>query len=176
VHFRFLLLAALLWALPVPAAGQVRGDMPETVDVVADVVCATAPDRAGQEIELTLDAAFPRQSGDRPLPAIVYIHGGGLRGGRKEAGRRLIAALAEGGYFSVSINDRLVPVEQGRLFAEALEAAGVTVVYVPVDGSGHDIAEPDAYRRIAAFFDAHIGGRAAEIKSLTTVRQRPRNG
>jgi acetyl esterase/lipase len=312
VRFRFPLLPVLLWVLPVAAVGQAPGDVAETVELVGDVVYATAPDRAGNELELTLDAAFPRQSGDRPLPAVVYIHGGGFRSGRKEAGRGLITALAEGGYFSVSINyrlsgqapfpaavhdakaavrflranaeelgidpgligvwghsagatlasiiavtgndralegeaepagvtsevrclvelsgpidfmrferpeatgplqawlgedpetfernaraatplsyvdqhdpptmivhgtdDRLVPVEQGRLFAEALEAAGVPVVYVPVEGGGHGIAAPDAYGRIAAFFDEHLGGRAAEIKSLTTARQRRRDG
>ena len=312
MHFRFLLLPVLLGIFPGAAAGQARADMPETVELVPDVVYATAPDRAGHELELTLDAAFPRQSGDRPLPAVIFIHGGGFRGGRKEAGRTLITALAEGGYFSVSINyrlsgqapfpaavhdgkaavrflranaeelgidpgrigvwghsagatlasiiavsgndralegeadpagvssevqclvelsgpidfmrferpeatgplqawlgedpetyehnaraatplsyvdehdpptmivhgtnDRLVPVEQGRLFAEALEAAGVTVVYLPVEGGGHGIAEPDAYRRIAAFFDEHLGGRAAETENLTTTRQRPRDG
>jgi acetyl esterase/lipase len=338
VHFRFLLLPVLLWIFPGAAAGQARGDMPETVELVPDVVYATAPDRAGHELELTLDAAFPRQSGDRPLPAVIFIHGGGFRGGRKEAGRTLITALAEGGYFSVggfrggrketgrglilllaqggyfsvSINyrlsgqapfpaavhdskaairflranaeelgidpgrigvwghsagatlasiiavsgndqalegeaepagvtsdvqclvelsgpidfmrferpeatgplqawlgedpetfernaraatplsyvdehdpptmivhgteDRLVPVEQGRLFAEALEAAGVTVVYVPVEGGGHGISAPVVYRRVTAFFDEHLGGRAADIKSLTTPRQRPRDG
>ena len=59
-------------------------------------------------------------------------------------------------------NDRLIPVEQGRLFFEALEAAGVTVVYVPVEGDGHGIAAPDAYRRIAEFFDEHLGGRSRQ--------------
>ena len=61
------------------------------------------PHRAGARAHARR-GVLPRQSGDRPLPAVIYIHGGGFRGGRKEAGRRLITALAEGGYFSVSLN------------------------------------------------------------------------
>jgi acetyl esterase/lipase len=300
----------LLWALPAwgGAAGQTPGAVPDTVKIVTDVVYAVAPDRAGDPVELTFDAAFPRQSDGKKLPAVIYIHGGGFRGGRKEAGREFILAFAEGGYLAVSIdyrlsgqapfpaavhdakaavrflrshaeelgidperigvwghsagaalaaiiavsgNDRalegevapggcssevrclvelsgpidftrferanaleplqawlgkgretyernaraasplayldehdpptmivhgtddpLVPIEQGDLFAEALEKAGVRVEYVRVEGGGHGIREPFAYKRIAEFFDEHLGGQVARIERLTTARQK----
>ena len=93
--------AAIPMLLVLAAGGQ--------ADVVAvrDVVYATATDRDGRAVELTMDAAFPARSGGAALPAIVYIHGGGFRAGSKEQGEPFARAAAQGGYFGAAINYRL---------------------------------------------------------------------
>lgn len=80
---------------------------PDEVQVVRDVVYAIAPEKDGRSIELTMDTAFLKQSDGKPMPVIVYIHGGGWSMGSKEAGLRQSVALALGGYFATTINYRL---------------------------------------------------------------------
>lgn len=81
--------------------------VPETLDVVRDVVYTQAPGADGAMIDLTFDAAYLKQSDGKPMPAIVYIHGGGYIEGAKENGLLLTYAFAQGGYFAVTINYRL---------------------------------------------------------------------
>ena len=50
-----------------------------------------------------------------------------------------------------------------RALRASLESAGVPVEFVAVAGEGHAIHDRDAYVRIAAFFDMHLGGRCADI-------------
>ena len=83
------------------------GVVPDTIELIENVVYAEAPAASGESIPLTLDAAFLRQSDGKPMPAIVYIHGGGYVGGSKESGRPFIIPTAQGGYFAASINYRL---------------------------------------------------------------------
>jgi len=70
-------------------------------------VYATVSGADGKETELMLDAAFPKDSGDAPLPAVVYIHGGGWSGGHRNAGLPFTVAFANGGYVAVTISYRL---------------------------------------------------------------------
>jgi acetyl esterase/lipase len=77
------------------------------VEIVRDVVYATAPSDDGRTIELLMDVVFPKLSGPNPLPAVVYIHGGGYRGGSREIGLRQAIGFALGGYFAATIDYRL---------------------------------------------------------------------
>ncbi len=54
--------------------------------------------------ELLLDIAYANDS-DSPVPAIVHIHGGAWRNGRKSASRAL--GFAKAGFVGVSVNYRL---------------------------------------------------------------------
>ena len=81
--------------------------IPDSIELVRDVVYATAPIANNETIELTFDAAFPKRTQDKPLPAVVYIHGGGWRMGSKDSGLRPSIALALGGYFACTIQYRL---------------------------------------------------------------------
>ncbi len=90
------------------ALGQPRPEqVPESVALVRDVVYSEVPGPGEGSIELTLDAAFPKQSGDALLPAVIYVHSGGYRNGSKEMGLLFAIAFAEGGYFAANINYRL---------------------------------------------------------------------
>lgn len=82
-------------------------ETPDHIELVQDVVYATAMSDAGQPVELTLHAAFEKQSDGTPMPVVVYIHGGGYSRGSKEQGLPFALAFAEGGYFAVTVGYRL---------------------------------------------------------------------
>ncbi len=56
--------------------------------------------------------------------------------------------------------DRLVPIAHAEKLRERLGGSGVAVELVAIEGAGHRVADPEAYRRIAGFFDLHLGGTA----------------
>jgi acetyl esterase/lipase len=57
----------------------------------------------------TLDLFIPNKPGTDPLPAIVFVHGGGWVGGSKEDFRGYAQYYAQTGYVTISINYRLTP-------------------------------------------------------------------
>jgi acetyl esterase/lipase len=73
---------------------------PEGVSVEKDLVYAS-PD--GKDLGLDL---YRKESADK-RPAVVCVHGGGWRGGNKQAMAGLCGMLAAEGYVAVSINYRL---------------------------------------------------------------------
>jgi acetyl esterase/lipase len=83
-----------LWA---PAA-----TIPENVILERDVEYGKAGDRS-----LKLDILRPKDVPADPLPVIVFVHGGGWRGGNKAHGIPLLAPFAATGkYFCVSVSYR----------------------------------------------------------------------
>lgn len=79
----------------------------DLVKVRRDIVYARVTDKDGQPIDLKLDAVSPREAPAKPMPAVVYIHGGGWSMGNKQMGLRPSVGLALGGYFAVTIQYRL---------------------------------------------------------------------
>ena len=77
------------------------------VVLMEDIPFAEVATAEGGRMVLNMDAAFPSWGGDAPLPAVVYIHGGGWFVGSQHEGADAIQVLAEGGYFAVSIEYRL---------------------------------------------------------------------
>ena len=53
-------------------------------------------------------------------------------------------------------NDKAVPFDQGKSFADALAKAGVAVTFYEAKGLGHGLAGPEVNRRIAEFFDGQL--------------------
>ncbi|MGI9013058.1 MAG: alpha/beta hydrolase fold domain-containing protein [Phycisphaerales bacterium] len=82
--------------------------VPQDVEQVREITYATRTGEDGTVRELTMNVFFPRQSGDAPLPAIIYIHGGGWSAGAKEMGDGPSAILASGGYVTATISYRFV--------------------------------------------------------------------
>lgn len=106
---RGLVLAALLWGVPVEAqqrgtgAGRESFPLPEGVRTQMDI--AYGDDSPAQKLDLYLPA-----ESDGPLrPALVFVHGGGWRGGDKQRGQwsRMPAEYASDGYVAISVNYRL---------------------------------------------------------------------
>ncbi|MBC7837382.1 MAG: alpha/beta hydrolase fold domain-containing protein [Nitrospiraceae bacterium] len=60
---------------------------------------------------LQLNLARPK-TGDGPFPAILCIHGGGFRAGKRESYDALCVKLAERGYVAATMTYRLAPKHQ----------------------------------------------------------------
>ncbi len=92
---------------PQRAEGPPKPQIPDSIEFVRDVVYSRAPGADGRMNELKLDAASPKQSDQKLLPAVIFVHGGGFRDGSKDAGIPLVIPFAQGGYLAVTIDYRL---------------------------------------------------------------------
>lgn len=104
--YRVLLsLTGLLIVLSGPATGQRTTDppfrLPPGVEVKSDLVYAAPGGR-----ELRLDLFLPKTR-EGQVPAVVYVHGGGWRGGNKEHFHRQAAHMASIGFAGACIEYRL---------------------------------------------------------------------
>ena len=79
-----------------------RPELPAGVRVIKDITYAKAPEQ-----QLKLDLYLPAARPEKPLPLIVWIHGGAWRAGSKEANPA--ARFVDDGYASASISYRLSP-------------------------------------------------------------------
>lgn len=79
----------------------------DSIMVMRDIVYSTAQSKDGESIGLKLDVAFPKTTNGKPLPVVVYIHGGGYKHGSKSVALELLKLYAQGKYFAVSIDYRL---------------------------------------------------------------------
>jgi acetyl esterase/lipase len=83
-------------------AAYAADPVPAGVLFESDVAYATVgPER------LAVDIARPEGPG--PFPAIVCIHGGGFRAGKREGYDKLIQKLAQHGYAAITVTYRLAP-------------------------------------------------------------------
>ena len=95
-----LILASLLFAAAAHAADLV---VPDNVAFTRDIEYAN-PDNQHLQVNL----AQPKL-GNGPFPAIVCIHGGGFRAGKREGYDKLLLTLAEHGYVAITVTYRLAP-------------------------------------------------------------------
>ena len=87
-----------------PAAQQKAPPLPEGVAATLDLAYADN-DNPRQKLDLFLPK---KRNGDKPLPVLVFIHGGGWKAGSKADGARTIAPyVASGDYAGVSVGYRL---------------------------------------------------------------------
>jgi acetyl esterase/lipase len=89
---------------PLPVTDQLRQRYSNKLDIRFDVPYAGNSNRFQQ-----LDLYLPKmRASDKPLPVMVYIHGGGWSGGDRKGFGSLAAARAESGkYVGVSVGYRL---------------------------------------------------------------------
>ncbi len=71
---------------------------------------------------LQLNLARPKE-GSGPFPAIVCIHGGGFRAGKRESYDKLCVTLAQHGYVAVTVTYRLAPAYQFPAAVQDCKAA-----------------------------------------------------
>src|SRR5579871_4131871 len=95
-----LLFLALLMGAPLPAAEL---NVPETV-IFEKGIEYSNPE--GQHLQL--DLARPK-SQTAPGPAVLCIHGGGFRAGKRDSYDALCIRLAERGYVAATVTYRLAP-------------------------------------------------------------------
>lgn len=81
-----------------------KARLPEGVEVERDIEYGK-----GGDVSLKLDLCRPKEKAKDLMPAVLWIHGGGWRGGDKRDGRNAgnAAMLAQRGYVVVSVNYRL---------------------------------------------------------------------
>jgi len=92
--------AAALAGLTIVVGLQARGG-DSAIRVERDIAFGK-----GGDIELKLDMAMPPQ-GDGPFPAVVCLHGGGWRGGKRQDLDQLIKHLAKHGFVAITSSYRL---------------------------------------------------------------------
>lgn len=95
--------SSLALALIAPFAVAQKPAVPDDVTFEAGIEYAN-PD--GQHLQL--DIARPK-TGDGPFPAIVCIHGGGFRAGKRDGYDGLCIRLAQRGYVAMTVSYRLAP-------------------------------------------------------------------
>lgn len=104
---RYRLRVALAALAAIVICGASRADEDDPI-VRRDVVYAKAGD-----VELKLDIARP--NGDGPFPALVFIHGGGWRGGNRQSFSPFVFAAVGHGYVAATVSYRLTdPDENGK--------------------------------------------------------------
>lgn len=92
----FLALVLILQAQGRPA------QVPDDVELVRDVEFGKGGERA-----LKLHLLKPKSPPKDPLPAVIFVYGGGWKAGNREAGIRPLARLVGKGYVGASIEYRL---------------------------------------------------------------------
>lgn len=98
-------LAAMLlsWSIAIAAAPTTA---PATVPAIKGVkIHYDVPYTRGGDVRQRLDIYVP-ENASRPLPVMVWVHGGGWNAGSKETGRGPVLLALENGCAAVSINYR----------------------------------------------------------------------
>ena len=121
-----------------------------------DVRTLTYASRDGAE--LLLDLYVPAEPVRRPMPVIVFLHGGGWSGGTRTTGPDFRRYFAQDGIAMASIEYRLTP---SHLFPAAVEDVRTAVRWLKANASAHDI-DPD---RIC-LWGTSAGGHLAAVAAL----------
>ncbi len=97
-------LVVLLLAGPAAASGQEKAKLvvPDDVVLQQDVEYGKGGGRP-----LKMHILKPKAAAAELMPVVVWVHGGGWRGGNKESGMQLLAPFAQQGYFCASVEYRL---------------------------------------------------------------------
>jgi acetyl esterase/lipase len=178
---------------PRPAVGLAHGGPIERDLSYADT------DNPRQRLDLYRPAA---RDSEQPLPLVVFIHGGGWRGGDR---RGIGEARLVGGPVQEHKNvarsaspityvsrddppfllihgtaDPIVPFSQSERLHDALDGAGVSSTLVPVTGGGHGrFGTPEVAQRVRTFLAKQLLKRKEAVVSDAPIeagpRERPRS-
>jgi acetyl esterase/lipase len=122
---RFLFAALLAFT----AFAQAPFTPPATLDYFPNLEYSNV----GQKVELDL---FRPKGKTEPLPAVLFIHGGGFRRGTRQSYLPLAAKLAERGYVTATASYRLAPRHQ---FPAAVEDSKAAVRFLRANAAKYGI-------------------------------------
>jgi acetyl esterase/lipase len=140
------LLAVALLALPTLALAQNPPKVPAGVVYEPDVQFGT-----GGEVKLALDIARPEKL-DKPAPCIVFIHGGGWRGGSRKAHSQHICDFAAKGYVVASVQYRLSDV---AIWPAQIEDVKCAIRYLRANADKHKL-DPNKIGAVGFSAGAHL--------------------
>src|SRR5262245_44351265 len=89
----------------------------------------------GGEVELAMDIARPEKL-DKPVPCVVFVHGGAWRGGNRKVHVPQILDFAKRGYVAATVSYRLIPV--GR-FPAQVEDVKCAIRYLRANAEKHHL-------------------------------------
>ncbi|MFO0969881.1 MAG: alpha/beta hydrolase [Gemmataceae bacterium] len=144
----------LLILLPSNAHAQKGPTVPDDVSFEAGIEYANPADQ-----HLQLNMARPKK-GSGPFPAIICIHGGGFRAGKREGYDAQCIRLAQHGYVAMTVSYRLAPKFP---FPAAIHDTKAAVRWVRANASKYGI-DPD---RIGVM-GGSAGGHLAQFLGVTS--------
>lgn len=121
-------------------------DVPDDVTFEAGIEYSNPDNR-----HLQLDMARPK-TGDGPFPAVVCIHGGGFRAGKRDRFDALCIKLAQRGYVAVTVTYRLAPMYR---FPAAVNDVKAAVRWLKANASTYKIA-PERIGAMGESAGAHL--------------------
>ncbi len=145
---------AVLLAATSPALAQKDPPVPDTVAFEKGVEY-TNPDNQ----HLQLNIARPKAAAG-PLPAVLFIHGGGFRAGNREGYNAQIIRMAEKGYVAVTVSYRLAPKYP---FPAAIHDTKAAVRWLRANAKKYNI-DPDHI----GVTGGSAGGTLAQMLGVTT--------
>jgi acetyl esterase/lipase len=105
----------------------------------------------GGPTDLALDIARPEKL-DKPAPCIVFIHGGGWRGGNRQVHTSHILDFAQRGYVVATVSYRLVPAAR---FPAQVEDVKCAIRYLRANGQRHQL-DPQKIGAVGFSAGAHL--------------------
>jgi acetyl esterase/lipase len=139
-------LAAIPAVLVLLLGFQVQGGENAAARVERDLVYGK-----GGDTELKLDLAVPAQ-GKGPFPAVVCLHGGGWRGGKRQDLDKLITLLAGRGFVAATVSYRLT---DKAPFPAQIEDCKAAVRWLRAAADKYQI-RPDAIGAVGFSAGAHL--------------------
>jgi len=132
------------------------------VEVINDVVYG----KGGDEI-LKLDIVRPKEKMSKPMPVIVFMHGGGWGKdwGDKKHGIGYLTKFAKRGYFGATINYRLIPKDK---FPAQIEDCKCAVRFLRAHAKEYNI-DPDHIASWGGSAGGHLAsmlGTAGNVKEF----------
>jgi acetyl esterase/lipase len=105
----FLRVLAIILSVSMLFLGRSFARAQKALAVPDDVVFEAGIEYANPDNQhLQLDLARPKK-GEGPFPAVICIHGGGFRAGKRESYDALCLRLAQRGYVALTVSYRLAP-------------------------------------------------------------------
>lgn len=133
---------------------------PQGVEVTRDVEYGNP----GGKRPLLLDLYRPKESA-KPVPALIFIHGGGWKGGKKDDYRPYAHAFAKRGYVVASISYRFA--KESR-FPAAVEDAKCAVRWMRANAAKHGV-DPKRLAVVGGSAGGHLAmmvGYSSEVEEL----------
>lgn len=129
---------------------------------ISGVVYEQVPSRGYENVAMKMDILKPQSK--TPLPAIVYVTGGGFINANKDNGIQLRMHLAEAGYVVASIEYRVAPT---AVFPQPLEDVKASIRYLRANAKKFNI-DPDRIGIVGRSAGGYLTAMAGVTSGTTT--------